>query len=774
MPLPNPTYAINFSDPLKLPIIVPSFRTDGTLSPSDPTLDGTAVNASTPIIFYGRGHGVYGERFQENMLNIMENFANTSPPVNGIEGQTWYNTTSSLLHVFDGADWSTTSTPNHYSFTVVLIITSSSAIVIDGKHDTLLPGGQTISVKNTTSNDGTYVVSASSFNGTLNQTTLFVTPGVVNEGPGGNVFYVLIPVTPLLGQFIFDPVTNELSVYDGSIFVDVILANGVSPMTGSLTLSGPPTLPLHAVTKTYADTTFVNVTGDTMTGTLTMSGGGVQVVLPNAPTLGTHATNKTYVDAAVAGGPDTYVTSVSWNPVTYYLTITQSGAPTPFNTDLSHDHIADDVVYTLSPGSIYNYYNNDLFELPPSTPLGFPTTVTGTEAFDALDAIKAPIDYPEFLGSASVLAAHHIIGVDITNDIFYIPGNYTVFFPSGDTFAVINSTANDTTWTVFNSTWAQITLSAAIVSSTAPSTFTVGPGNYTAVFTPGRQFTVAGTATNNGTYTVVSSVFSTPNTVITVTSVAVNTLGAGGTASFQTTVPPILDIDATTDTFTIGPGNFTTTFTANRIFEIANSTAPSTNDGTWITSSSAFTSGNTVITVMTGVPSGYRDATTIDDTEVTPTGYININHTLIETVENITDSTPDGTVTKPFVASLPAQVITKEYTDDLANFTTYETIIAAGALSEFVRVSQLEVSGGGAITLAAPDVSMIGWTKIIEMTVDTGNVTLVATNIVGYDPTTAGYLTGANTFTFANVGETVALIGGISAWILVNGTAIIT
>jgi hypothetical protein len=53
---------------------------------------------------------------------------------------------------------------------------------------------------------------------------------------------------------------------------------------------------------------FVNVTGDTMTGTLTMSGAGVQIVLPNPPTVGTHAVNRDYVDARIQG--------LSWkNPV---------------------------------------------------------------------------------------------------------------------------------------------------------------------------------------------------------------------------------------------------------------------------------------------------------------------------------------------------------------------------------------------------------------------------------------------------------------------------
>ena len=41
-------------------------------------------------------------------------------------------------------------------------------------------------------------------------------------------------------------------------------------MTGHLTLSADPVNPLHAVTKQYADAAFVNVSGDTMTNFLTL------------------------------------------------------------------------------------------------------------------------------------------------------------------------------------------------------------------------------------------------------------------------------------------------------------------------------------------------------------------------------------------------------------------------------------------------------------------------------------------------------------------------
>ena len=69
-------------------------------------------------------------------------------------------------------------------------------------------------------------------------------------------------------------------------------------------------------------------------------------------------------------------------------------------------------------------------------------------------------------------------------------------------------------------------------------------------------------------------------------------------------------------------------------------------------------------------------------------------------------------------------------------------------------------TGAGAVTLAAPDASNYGKIKTIEMTVDGGDVTLALTEVVGG--------TAATTATFANVGETLVLLGGTSKWIVLK------
>ncbi len=89
-----------------------------------------------------------------------------------------------------------------------------------------------------------------------------------------------------------------------------------------------------------------------------------------------------------------------------------------------------------------------------------------------------------------------------------------------------------------------------------------------------------------------------------------------------------------------------------------------------------------------------------------------------------------------------------------------ETIAAAGAVSVVKRISQLALSGAGAVTLAVPDASMLGQVKVIEMTEDNGDVTLALTNVQGGS--------AATTCTWANVGEALVLVAGISKWNVVS------
>jgi hypothetical protein len=66
--------------------------------------DGT-IDTSTSLGLVGRNYVGYGETQNENFVFLLENFANTAPPSRPLKGQTWFNSTTSLLHVYDGAKW---------------------------------------------------------------------------------------------------------------------------------------------------------------------------------------------------------------------------------------------------------------------------------------------------------------------------------------------------------------------------------------------------------------------------------------------------------------------------------------------------------------------------------------------------------------------------------------------------------------------------------------------------------------------------------------------
>jgi hypothetical protein len=61
--------------------------------------DGTINTTSTALGLPGRNYAGYGQVLDTNFVHIMENFANTSPPPNPLQGQLWYNTNANTLYV---------------------------------------------------------------------------------------------------------------------------------------------------------------------------------------------------------------------------------------------------------------------------------------------------------------------------------------------------------------------------------------------------------------------------------------------------------------------------------------------------------------------------------------------------------------------------------------------------------------------------------------------------------------------------------------------------
>ena len=66
--------------------------------------DGTVNTTATDLTLVGRGLTDYGTYENENYVYLLENFANSSAPLQPVLGQLWYDSATDLLSVYDGTN----------------------------------------------------------------------------------------------------------------------------------------------------------------------------------------------------------------------------------------------------------------------------------------------------------------------------------------------------------------------------------------------------------------------------------------------------------------------------------------------------------------------------------------------------------------------------------------------------------------------------------------------------------------------------------------------
>ena len=72
-------------------------KRDGTVVAT--VADGTIDTTSTSLTLLGKGFNNYGEIVAEDWIHLMEHFSSATPPANELQGQLWYDTTTSKMKV---------------------------------------------------------------------------------------------------------------------------------------------------------------------------------------------------------------------------------------------------------------------------------------------------------------------------------------------------------------------------------------------------------------------------------------------------------------------------------------------------------------------------------------------------------------------------------------------------------------------------------------------------------------------------------------------------
>lgn len=163
-------------------------KTDGTVLTT--IADGTIDTTATSIILLGKGFNNYGEIVAEDLVQIVENFSNATPPSNALRGQLWFDTGGAKVHV------NLSNVPGSPEWVSV------GAAYVQGvtPDDT---AGEGIGI-------GTfwYDTGAEQLNVSVNGTT-FTPLRTVSVGTA--------PVSPTEGDIFYDTTTKELKVYNADL-----------------------------------------------------------------------------------------------------------------------------------------------------------------------------------------------------------------------------------------------------------------------------------------------------------------------------------------------------------------------------------------------------------------------------------------------------------------------------------------------------------------------------------------------------------------------------
>lgn len=318
-------YTFSFTDTSKADFDVFPYTVNGPTSPTDPTAVG-GVGTETTLKLYGKGMPDYGEGIEQNLIYMLENFANSDAPVFPKEGQQWYKNattgsppTGPELFINNSSGWD-----------AIILATGTSPMTGE-----LILAGNPTSALGATTKQYVDVTHGGDF-------TLHLTPDQ-------NTFLDALNLPTLTGLEV-----NQLVGINTATTVQAQLNDRISRI------------------------------GDVMDpgANLVFALAGEVLGLPNVPTVDDAAASKKYVDDAIVAAPvgDGVLTAATWNfpavgspfdpaqdplQTTLTLTVTLPGSPSSQDFTLydisrvGHNHAATDITIDTT-GSLPPTYGSNV------------------------------------------------------------------------------------------------------------------------------------------------------------------------------------------------------------------------------------------------------------------------------------------------------------------------------------------------------------------------------------------------------------------------------
>ena len=296
--------------------------------------DGT-IDTTTDLVLVGKNYAGYGEFLNENTVKLLENFANTTAPSSPLAGQLWWDTTGSLLKVYNGSSFKTisasTASATQPSTNVTgdlwwdttngqLKVYNGSSFVTVGPTFTAAQGTSGAIVETVTDSGATdHVVvklySGGTVVGTVSKDAQF-TPqsaisGFATISPG-------IQVSTTVSGAKFQGTATDSDALGGIAAANYLRSNANDTTSGTLGILNDTGMSLGAdadltVSVSGSNVQVKNVTSDgdiifnvndggRDTTAMTIDGATARVVLAGDPTLNLGAATKQYVDNSISAG----------------------------------------------------------------------------------------------------------------------------------------------------------------------------------------------------------------------------------------------------------------------------------------------------------------------------------------------------------------------------------------------------------------------------------------------------------------------------------------